>query len=45
MKKEKFNPAQDFAKSLETVKGRKEIIAWCKREVSEYTKLIMLLEK
>jgi hypothetical protein len=37
------SPAQDFAENLKN--NPKEIIAWCKREIKEYQKLIKLLEK
>lgn len=41
MKKEKSN-AQDFADTIRD--NPKEIIAWAKREIAEYQKLIELLE-
>lgn len=39
----KTTGAQDFADSM--VKDPKQIIAWAKREIKEYEKLIKILEK
>ena len=39
----KKSDVQDFA---DTIKGNpKKIIAWCRREIEEYKKLIKILEK
>jgi hypothetical protein len=39
----KKSSAQDFADSINN--NPKEIIAWAKREIKEYQKLIKILEK
>lgn len=39
----KKSSAQEFADSIKD--NSKEIIAWCKREIKEYKKLIKILEE